>query len=76
MPNPQMREVLLRELRTHRVSVDRLAAYLLVMTDTNAPCPHCYLQGSVVMLAISSPVDGTERGICGRCGAVFIWIAH
>jgi hypothetical protein len=75
MPNAYMREVLLRELRAHRVSVDRLASYLLVMTDTNVPCPRCYGQGRVALLAVAAPNDGTERAACEGCDAFFIWNA-
>jgi hypothetical protein len=72
MSKPYMREVLLRELRTHRVSVDRLASYLLVMTEMSAPCPRCYADGSVVILVITAPNDGTEQASCERCSALFI----
>jgi hypothetical protein len=55
MPNAYMREVLLRELRAHRVSVDRYAAYLLVMTDADIPCPRCYASGTHMALEIGQP---------------------
>lgn len=75
MPNAYMRETLLRELRVHRVSVDRYAAYLLVMTDSNIPCPRCYARGRHMALDIAATADGTERGACASCGADFIWAA-
>lgn len=45
-----MREVLMHELRAHKISADRQAAYLLVMTDSRVPCPHCYARGLLEML--------------------------
>jgi hypothetical protein len=75
MPNLFMREVLLRELRTHRISVDRLAGYLLVMTETSVPCPRCYAHDVDAFLVIADFGDGTEHGSCGRCAASFVWPA-
>lgn len=75
MPNAYMREILLRELRVHRVSADRYAAYLLVMTESNVPCPRCYAKGTHKALVIMEAADGTERGTCENCDASFIWAA-
>ncbi|MGH8665338.1 MAG: hypothetical protein ACREUX_13840 [Burkholderiales bacterium] len=75
MPSPSMQEVLLRELRAHRVSVDRLAAYLLVIAKSSAPCPRCYARGAVTALVIAAAVEGTERGTCAACDASFFWAA-
>lgn len=75
MVNLYMREVLLRELRIHRISVDRLAAYLLVMTEANIPCPRCYAQHTDAVLAIVNARDGTEHGNCSLCAARFVWPA-
>ena len=73
MPILQMREVLMHELRLHRVSADQLAAYLLVMADSAVPCPRCYAQGLLAALRVASSADGAERGTCEQCSADFVW---
>lgn len=75
MPNLFMREALLRELRAQRIDVDRLAAYLLVMAQSNVPCPRCYAEDAETPLAIADVGDGTERGSCSRCAATIVWPA-
>ena len=72
-----IRETLMRELHTRRVSVDQLASYLLMMDNYDArevaslPCPRCYATGvSVPMLvvAVNGEIESLE---CERCSASY-----
>jgi hypothetical protein len=71
-----MREVLMHELRAHKISADRQAAYLLVMTDSRVPCPHCYARGLLEMLSVAPAGDGAEEAGCAHCKARFSWHAR
>ena len=78
MLTPQIRQALLHELHMRRVSVDRVARYLLTMETyerdgaaTTLPCPRCYASGMDNPLRIAMTDSEVTSVNCGACAAVY-----
>jgi hypothetical protein len=77
MLTPRIRETMMRELHSRRVSVDQLARYLLVMDKYDArevatlPCPRCHADGIAAPMVVTLNNAEIISMVCDRCFASY-----